>query len=80
MLRAGGGSMATAANADRRQDPAWTEFVQDRSLLARTGVPEDLASAVVYLASDESAYVSGSTLVVDGSATSTPNWGSPPQR
>ncbi|HEX8969287.1 MAG TPA: SDR family NAD(P)-dependent oxidoreductase [Chloroflexota bacterium] len=69
------GSIATAANAERGRDPAWSQFVLDHSLLARTGAPQDIAYAVVYLASDESAYITGTTLVVDGGATSTPNWG-----
>lgn len=32
----------------------------------RMGVPEDIAAAVTFLASDEAAYVTGQTLVVDG--------------
>jgi NAD(P)-dependent dehydrogenase (short-subunit alcohol dehydrogenase family) len=69
------GSIATAANAERWSDPTWTEFILEHSLLNRVGRPEDIAHAVVYLASDEADYVTGSTLVVDGGATSTPNWG-----
>ena len=34
--------------------------------LGRVGTPEDIATAVVYLASDASAFVTGTTLVVDG--------------
>jgi NAD(P)-dependent dehydrogenase (short-subunit alcohol dehydrogenase family) len=70
------GSIATAANAERRKDPRWAEFTLEHTLLARTGVPEDIAYAALFLASDESSYITGTTLVVDGGATSTPNWGS----
>ena len=34
--------------------------------LGRMGAPEDIASAVAFLASDEAAYITGQTLVVDG--------------
>lgn len=70
------GSIATAANVDRWNDPVWSGSILEHSLLTRVGQPEDIANAVVFLASDESAYITGTTLVVDGGATSTPNWGS----
>lgn len=70
------GTIATAANAERQGDPAWSGFILEHTLLTRIGRPEDIAYAVLYLASDESAYVTGTTLTVDGGATSTPNWGS----
>jgi len=34
--------------------------------LARMGQPEDIAGAVVFLASDKSSYITGQTIVVDG--------------
>jgi 3alpha(or 20beta)-hydroxysteroid dehydrogenase len=37
--------------------------------LRRIGTPEEIAQAVVYLACDESVYVTGSELVVDGGTT-----------
>lgn len=37
--------------------------------LARMGTPEDIANAVVFLASDKSNYITGQTIVVDGGWT-----------
>jgi NAD(P)-dependent dehydrogenase (short-subunit alcohol dehydrogenase family) len=37
--------------------------------LGRLGTPEDVADAVLFLASDEAAYVTGHCLVVDGGLT-----------
>ena len=37
--------------------------------LGRYGQPEDVAYGVLYLASDESSYVTGSELVIDGGWT-----------
>lgn len=41
----------------------------DQYPLGRFGTPEDVANAVLYLASDMSAFVTGSTLTVDGGLT-----------
>ena len=41
----------------------------DRTPLGRLGVPEDIAAGILYLASDESSFVTGSELVIDGGFT-----------
>lgn len=43
-----------------------TTAAADRIALGRLGRPEEVAAAVGYLSSDEAAYVTGHTLVVDG--------------
>ena len=47
-------------------DPEFTEKRLSQVPLNRIGTPRDLAMAVLYLASDESSYVSGLELMVDG--------------
>jgi len=40
-----------------------------RTPIGRLGTAEDIANGVLYLASDESKWVTGSELVIDGGAT-----------
>lgn len=49
-----------------RDQAALDELVARRIPLGRLGVPQDIAAAVAWLASDASSYVTGHTLVVDG--------------
>jgi 3-oxoacyl-[acyl-carrier protein] reductase len=44
------------------------EMVVSRSAVKRLGIPDDIAKAAVYLASDDSSWVSGETLIVGGGA------------
>ncbi|GAB2209835.1 hypothetical protein Droror1_Dr00027060 [Drosera rotundifolia] len=40
--------------------------IEDKTLLNRLGTTEDMSSAATFLASDDAAYITGETLVVDG--------------
>lgn len=51
----------------RAKDPeAELKRIIDRYVIKRAGRPEEIASAVMYLSSHESSYVTGSALAVDG--------------
>jgi 3-oxoacyl-[acyl-carrier protein] reductase len=54
-----------SASLDARQ----TEQIRRRTPLGRLGVPEDVVGPVMFLLSDESAFVTGQVLVVDGGIT-----------
>ena len=46
--------------------PEGFKTMEARTPLGRAGRPEELADAILFLASDESSFVTGTTLVVDG--------------
>ena len=50
--------------------------MSSRIPLGRWGEPEDLAKAVLFLASDDSSYINAIELMVDGGLTGAP-WGAP---
>jgi gluconate 5-dehydrogenase len=63
------GWFRTAQNQALYENEEWVEYLTDRIPLKRTGRPEDLEGAVVFLASDASAYITGQTLLIDGGIT-----------
>ncbi|MFO1067848.1 MAG: glucose 1-dehydrogenase [Geminicoccaceae bacterium] len=50
-------------------DPAMRAMIEEKIALGRVGQPEDLMGAVVFLASDASALMTGSALMLDGGWT-----------
>jgi cyclopentanol dehydrogenase len=64
------GPIATPMTEARRADPEQYRLTLSRIPLGRYGEPEEIAHGVLYLASDESSFVTGSELVIDGGWTS----------
>lgn len=66
------GFVLTAMTATTRTPEEVKEHIAVRSasaVMGRPGTPEDVANAVLFFASDESSFVSGQTLYVDGGRT-----------
>jgi NAD(P)-dependent dehydrogenase (short-subunit alcohol dehydrogenase family) len=55
---------------NQADDPgAARQALVNRQPMGRLGTPEEIATSVVYLASDDAAFVTGTTLVIDGGLT-----------
>lgn len=60
------GAIDTPMAASIKDDPKAAEATLMRIPLKRMGKPEEISSAVVFLASDDSSYMTGSVMVIDG--------------
>ncbi len=60
------GAIITPINKFVLDDPEQKHAVESEIPLGRMGQPEEIAAAVVWAASDEAGYVTGTTIVVDG--------------
>jgi NAD(P)-dependent dehydrogenase (short-subunit alcohol dehydrogenase family) len=49
-------------------DPEWAEVLLSKIMLGRVAQPSEIAAAALFLASDESSFVTGADLLVDGGA------------
>ena len=63
------GPIETDMIRDTLTDPAMWQRRMQRLPMGRAGKPEEIAYGVIYLASDESSFVTGSELVIDGGTT-----------
>jgi NAD(P)-dependent dehydrogenase (short-subunit alcohol dehydrogenase family) len=63
------GPIVTAMTERRRADPEQYRLTVSRIPLVRYGQPLEVALGVLYLASDEASFVTGSELVIDGGWT-----------
>jgi len=63
------GPIETPMTEARRSDPEVRALTLARIPLGRYGQPDDVAMGVLYLASDEASFITGSELVIDGGWT-----------
>lgn len=63
------GYVQTELTADLLLDPAQRERITKRTPLGRFGAPEEIAAAVSFLLGEESSYITGESISVDGGWT-----------
>jgi NAD(P)-dependent dehydrogenase (short-subunit alcohol dehydrogenase family) len=63
------GLVLTAQTKAFIDNPEWFGPMRDKLMLGRAGLPEDIAPLALYLASDESSWVTGADYAIDGGTT-----------
>jgi len=63
------GLIETGATRELLKDPKFLEPMMDKLMLGRVGQPEEVALAALFLASDESSFVTGADIAVVGGTT-----------
>jgi NAD(P)-dependent dehydrogenase (short-subunit alcohol dehydrogenase family) len=63
------GIIATPMTASFMADLATRKRIEQSNALHRTGQPDDIAAAAVFLASDEAGFMTGTQMVIDGGSS-----------
>lgn len=63
------GMIVTAATSPVLEQPGFIDNVLKKKMIKRVGQPEDIGYLAIYLASDESSWVTAADISVDGGAT-----------
>jgi NAD(P)-dependent dehydrogenase (short-subunit alcohol dehydrogenase family) len=67
-------ALGLTVEAAENTPPVMREVYKSAQPIPRAGLPDDIAHAAVFLASDESTFINGHDLVVDGAVTGGRNW------
>ena len=69
-----GKALGLSTEAAEKTPAVMREVYKTAQPIPRAGLPDDIAHAAVFLASDESSFINGHDLVVDGAITGGRNW------
>src|ERR1043166_6028224 len=69
-----GKALGLSVEAAEKTPDTMRQIFRTAQPIPRAGLPEDIAHAAVFLASDESSFINGHDLVIDGAITGGRNW------
>lgn len=60
------GVIETKQTEEQLKDKEWADYMIGKTLIGRLGKPEEVANVALFLASEESSFVTGTDIIVDG--------------